>query len=78
MIPPMYTIYTQNSCGYCHLAKNLMNDNGIAFIEVSLEHDQEARIMLKEMKCRTVPQIFDGELHIGGYTELVDYLNQAP
>ena len=55
-----------------------MNDNGIAFIEVSLEHDQEARIMLKEMKCRTVPQIFDGELHIGGYTELVDYLNQAP
>ena len=78
MIPPLYTIYTQNSCGYCHLAKNLMNDNGIAFIEVSLEHDQEARIMLKEMKCRTVPQIFDGELHIGGYTELVDYLNQAP
>ena len=55
-----------------------MNDKGIAFIEVSLEHDQEARIMLKEMKCRTVPQIFDGELHIGGYTELVDYLNQAP
>ena len=78
MIPPLYTIYTQDSCGYCHLAKNLMNDNGIAFIEVSLEHDQEARIMLKEMKCRTVPQIFNGELHIGGYTELVDYLNQAP
>ena len=78
MIPPMYTIYTQNSCGYCHLAKNLINDRGVAFIEVSLEHDQEARIMLKEMKCRTVPQIFDGELHIGGYTELVDYLNQAP
>ena len=78
MIPPLYTIYTQNSCGYCHLAKSLMNDRGVAFIEVSLEHDQEARIMLKEMKCRTVPQIFDGELHIGGYTELVDYLNQAP
>ena len=78
MIPPMYTIYTQNSCGYCHLAKNLMNDRGVSFIEVSLEHDQEVRIMLKEMKCRTVPQIFDGELHIGGYTELVDYLNQAP
>ena len=78
MIPPMYTIYTQSSCGYCHLAKNLMNDKGIAFIEVSIEHDQEARIMLKEMKCKTVPQIFHGELHIGGYTELTEYLNQAP
>ena len=74
----MYTIYSQNSCGYCHLAKNFMNERGIEFIEVSLEHDQEARTMLKEMKCRTVPQIFNGELHIGGYTELVDYLNQAP
>ena len=74
----MYTIYTQNSCGYCHLAKNFMNERGIEFIEVSLEHDQEARTMLKEMKCRTVHQIFNGELHIGGYTELVDYLNQAP
>jgi glutaredoxin len=52
-----------------------MNDKGIAFIEVSLEHDQEARIMLKEMKCRTVPQIFDGELHIGGYTELREHLS---
>ena len=78
MIPPLYTIYTQSRCGFCDAAKNLLEEHGIAFIEVSLEHDQEARIMLKEMKCKTVPQIFDGELHIGGYTELTEYLNQAP
>ena len=71
----MYTIYTQNSCGYCHMAKNLLNEQKIDFIEVSLDHDQEARIMLTEMKCRTVPQIFNGELHIGGYTELKQYLD---
>ena len=76
MIPPLYTIYTQNSCGYCHLAKNLMNEQGIAFIEISIDHDQDARKMLKEMKCRTVPQIFDGELHIGGYTELRSFLTK--
>ena len=70
----MYTIYTQNSCGYCHLAKNLLKEHKIPFVEVSLEHDDKARIMLKEMKCRTVPQIFNGELHIGGYTELREYL----
>ena len=74
-MPPMYTIYTQNSCGYCHMAKNLLNENKIEFIEISLDHDQEARVMLKEMKCRTVPQIFNGKLHIGGYTELKQYLD---
>jgi glutaredoxin len=31
--------------------------------------------MLKSMECRTVPQIFNGELHIGGYTELKQYLD---
>ena len=70
----MYTIYTQSRCGFCDAAKNLLDEHGITFIEVSLEHDQEARIMLKEMKCKTVPQIFDGELHIGGYTDLRSFL----
>ena len=71
----MYTIYTQSRCGFCDAAKNLLDEHGIAFIEISLEHDQEARIMLKEMKCKTVPQIFDGELHIAGYTELREHLS---
>ena len=71
----MYTIYTQNSCGYCHMAKNIMNEHNISFIEISLDHDYQARTMLKGMKCKTVPQIFNGELHIGGYTELKQYLD---
>ena len=71
----MYTIYTQNSCGYCQMAKNLLNEQKIDFLEISLDHDNDARKMLKGMKCRTVPQIFNGELHIGGYTELKQYLD---
>ena len=72
----IYTIYTQSRCGFCDAAKNLLDEHGIAFKEISIEHDQEARIMLKEMKCTTVPQIFDGELHIGGYTELRTFLTK--
>ena len=72
----IYTIYTQSRCGFCDAAKNLLDEHGIAFMEISIEHDQEARIMLKEMKCTTVPQIFDGELHIGGYTELRTFLTK--
>ena len=57
------------------MAKNLMDEHNISFIEISLDHDTEARVMLKEKKCRTVPQIFNGKLHIGGYTELKQYLD---
>ena len=32
----MYTIYTQSRCGFCDAAKNLMTEQGIAFIEISL------------------------------------------
>ena len=71
----IYTIYTQSRCGFCDAAKNLLEDSGIAFMEVSLDYDKEARTMLKDMGCKTVPQIFDGELHIGGYTELKEYLD---
>jgi len=57
------------------MAKNLMNENKIDFLEISLDHDNDARNMLKSMECKTVPQIFNGELHIGGYTELKQYLD---
>tara|TARA_R110001592_G_scaffold3009_1_gene16785 strand:- start:404 stop:583 length:180 start_codon:yes stop_codon:yes gene_type:complete len=57
------------------MAKNLLNDYNIPFVEVSLDHDQDARKMLKGMNCKTVPQIFNGKLHIGGYTELKQYLD---
>jgi glutaredoxin 3 len=77
MISKMYTIYTQNSCGYCHMAKNLLNDYNIPFIEISLDHDNDARKMLKGMNCKTVPQIFNGELHIGGFTELRESFNES-
>ena len=70
----IYTVYTQSRCGFCDAAKNLLEDSGIAFTEISIENDQDARIMLKDMGCKTVPQIFNGELHIGGYTELKEYL----
>ena len=66
----IYTIYTRPLCGYCDAAKELMKESNISFNEISIDHDQDARKMLKDMNCKTVPQIFDGELHIGGYTDL--------
>ena len=45
----MYTIYTQSLCGYCHMAKKLLKEKEIEFIEIDLDYDQDARKMLKEM-----------------------------
>ena len=72
----IYTIYTRPLCGYCDAAKELMKECNIPFNEISIDHDQDARKMLKDMNCKTVPQIFDGELHIGGYTDLRSLLTK--
>ena len=66
----MYTIYTQSPCSYCLMAKDLLQKNRIEFMEISLDYDESARKLLKEMGCNTVPQIFDEEQQIGGYNDL--------
>ena len=66
----MYTIYTQSPCSYCLMAIDLLQKNRIEFMEISLDYDESARKLLKEMGCNTVPQIFDEEQHIGGYNDL--------
>ena len=66
----MYTIYTQSPCSFCLMAKDLLQKNRIEFMEISLDYDESARKLLKEMGLNTVPQIFDEEQHIGGYNDL--------
>ena len=65
-------IYTTTSCGYCVRAKELMNRKNIAFEEIDVTHDTEERKRLVEAAGgqRTVPQIFIGDTHVGGYTDL--------
>lgn len=65
-------IYTTTSCGYCVRAKELMNRKNIAFEEIDVTHDTEERKRLVEASGgqRTVPQIFIGDTHVGGYTDL--------
>ena len=73
----MYKIYTTLSCGYCRMAKNLLDNYNIKYTEVVLDNP----IVLKEFKDRTnhttVPQIYKDKLYIGGYDSLVEYLHQG-
>jgi glutaredoxin 3 len=64
-------VYTSRPCGYCSAAKSLLEQIGIAYEERDLTGDQAARINLMERSGqRTVPQIFVGKVHVGGFTEL--------
>ncbi len=65
-------IYTTPICPYCVRAKSLLSRKGVAFDEIDVFMDPEAR---KEMEAntggaRTVPQIFVGDTLVGGCDEL--------
>jgi glutaredoxin 3 len=66
-------IYTTTSCGFCRSAKAWFTARGMAFREVDVTGDDAARATLVERSGgqRTVPQIFVGEVHVGGYSDLV-------
>ena len=66
----MYKIYTQNNCGYCVAAKNLLDKKGEQYEEIHLEDNPDAKNKLKQNGLRTVPQIWLDEEYIGGYVEL--------
>jgi glutaredoxin 3 len=66
------TIYTTAFCPYCHAAKALLNRKGIAFVEIDVSYDPEGRkrMAVRANGRRTVPQIFIGPSHVGGFDDL--------
>ena len=62
-------MYGKPDCIYCIQAKNLLKKHNIQFnyMDLTPEH-KESNQILKESK--TVPQIFFGDHHVGGYREL--------
>jgi len=65
-------IYIKPTCGFCHMAKRLLNSKGISFAEVDISAQPQRRAeMIQRANGRsTVPQIFvDGTL-VGGCDDL--------
>ena len=65
-----YIIYTQNRCGHCESAKMILREAGETFEERKLDTPEKIK-RFKDAGHKTVPQIF---LHIGGRTELEDFM----
>lgn len=65
-------IYTSPLCGFCHAAKRLLTQKGVSFSEVNVlaNPNRKAEMMKRANGGRTVPQIFIGDVHVGGSDDL--------
>ena len=65
-------IYSSNNCGYCELAKSLLDSLNYQYLEINIQEmpDKRDEMLRKSNGRRTVPQIFISDLHVGGYEEL--------
>jgi glutaredoxin 3 len=65
-------MYTTAVCPYCVAAKNFLKARGASWEEVRVDTDLAARTRMMDLSKRTsVPQIFIGDVHVGGYDDMV-------
>lgn len=66
-------LYGTRLCPYCVAARRLLRRKGMEFQDIPVDGDRALRRRIAERSGRsTVPQIWIGEHHVGGYTDLLD------
>ena len=65
-------MYSTSWCPYCDRARNLLSRKGVNVQEIKVDEDATQRdvMMQRSGGRRTVPQIFVGERHVGGFDDL--------
>ena len=65
-------IYTSPLCGFCHAAKRLLKNKGVEYSEINVTLNAEKRqeMMTRANGGHTVPQIFIGDTHVGGFDDM--------
>jgi glutaredoxin 3 len=67
---PAVTLYATSWCPYCTRARALLTSKGVSFTEIDIEATPGARAEMQARAGRTsVPQIFVGERHLGGFDD---------
>jgi glutaredoxin 3 len=72
-------IYTGRLCPYCTMAKRLIERKGASYTEIDVDSEPGLRQdLMEKTKRRTIPQIYIGDRHIGGFDDLqaMDYRNE--
>ncbi|ETC89353.1 glutaredoxin [Xanthomonas hortorum pv. carotae str. M081] len=69
---PQITLYSSAICPYCVAAKNFLKSKGRTWTEVRIDLDPAERHKMVALAKRTsVPQIFVGDVHVGGYDDMM-------
>ena len=64
-------MYTTRFCPYCMRARSLLQEKSVAYSELAVDADPELRgQMMRESGRHTVPQIWIGNTHVGGFDDL--------
>ncbi|MCF7983885.1 MAG: glutaredoxin 3 [Thiohalocapsa sp.] len=68
---PTVQMYATAVCPYCVRARHLLERKGVQFEEIRVDRDREQRkVMIQRSNRTTVPQIFIGDVHVGGYDDM--------
>ena len=68
---PTVVLYGTRFCSFCLAARRLFDEKGITFEDISVDTDLDLRMeILEKSGQRTVPQIWVGSTHVGGYSDL--------
>lgn len=68
---PVILIYSANLCPYCIMAKKLFDKKGVSYTEINVDSKLGLRQeMMEKTQRRTVPQIYIGDFHVGGFDDL--------
>ncbi len=70
---PEVVMYCTDTCPYCQRAEKLLTKKGVEITKINVEGNQAAlREMIKRTGRNTVPQIFIGDHHVGGFDDLAE------
>ncbi|MGI9285355.1 MAG: glutaredoxin 3 [Pseudomonadales bacterium] len=68
---PDIKMYATRFCPYCMAARSLFDELKVPFSEIAVDGDRQLREEMTRLSgARTVPQIWVGDQHVGGFTEL--------
>lgn len=72
MNTPEVVVYTGAACPYCDRAKMLLERKGVSYQEIRVDRDPDGLTVMLERSGgrRSVPQIFIGDYHVGGFDDM--------
>ena len=67
-------IYSTRICPFCVRAKNFFSKKDIPFEDIMVDQDpDQLKIMMDKSQRQSVPQIFIGDYHVGGFDDLIEH-----